>query len=193
MTDHKGFSFIELVVVVCFLGILSIFIFPNYIYLSNSSKQTAMLSHLIHIHGLFKSNYRYKGHYGGVKIPDMVLPESYCGVLIFTSKGCSASEPSHIKGSCSPSNPKSKIKVPVIKSGFMILAYGKKTKNIDISLSHKKKVFKEKIFNSDFQWTPDFKSELQNLVACQKYSKREDCRSAGCEWDGSNCGDHPNC
>ena len=185
---NKGLTLIELIVVVLILGVLSSFIFPSYIYLKNNTKKTAVLSQLMPIHSLFKLNYRYKGHYGGVDISDIQLPEHYCGILILTPKNCSSSNPWHIKGSCSKPN----IKQHFVNSGFMIIAYGEKN-SLDISLNYKKEIFREKIFDSEFNFTTEFELELQKLLTCESYSKREDCLASGCEWDGSACNNYSAC
>ena len=176
--SNKGFTLPELLVVVAILSVLLGIAIPSYKKISEQSKYNYAKPTLIHIYNLFRQNYIQKGHYGNLRLQDVSLPSGYCGILLFTAKGCKKAIPNHIKGDCKTHPAIGGLSVD---SGFMVIAYGE-SQNINVGINHEKKIFEGKNWES-----------FLSKDSCSSYTQRESCRKSGCLWNGTTCKTHPEC
>ena len=165
----KGFSLIELLVVISILSILAGVSIPKYRSYSEQSKRNSVKPTLAYIYNLFKINYVENGTFKNTKLTNASLPEGYC--ITASTKGSTSEQPSPRSiGNCSG------IDIEEPSSGFVIIAHGKSS-NLNVGINHREEFVEEKSKQQMFI------ALTKNTTECSGYTIGKKCRQAGCYWD----------
>ena len=195
--SRKGFSLIEMLIVLAIIVVISTISIPNIKRFTSESKRDSLKPTLNYISSLFQLKYIEGGRtFGGLEITDInpsSFPKNYC-IKVFTK-----SEPqptfivsSDLKGVTPNTIGTCRSGVPTgcsTDSGFVIIAYGKK-QILDVGLSHEPKNQNGK--SNFFLYGKDASCAKLRAQSCSTYSDSSSCRNAGCRWIVSSCLDSSN-